>query len=80
MARGTSMKPESAVMSRGRPQTDAITQALAMVAAGSTKYAAAKKTGCTASALYRALKRVNLPLVPALVSPASQDASPDGSE
>lgn len=59
------MKPESAVMStdatrKGRPQSAAITHALALVAGGATKYRAAKDSGCTASALYRALKRVNL--------------------
>lgn len=58
------MKPESAVMStekpKGRPQSAAITQALALVASGATKYRAAKESGCTASALYRALKRVSL--------------------
>ncbi len=42
---------------KGRPQSERMARALAMVAAGSTKYAAAKATGCTASALYRALKR-----------------------
>ncbi len=55
------MSEKATPMSRGRPQSERMTRALAMVAAGSTKYAAAKETGCTASALYRALKRAPSP-------------------
>lgn len=69
------MKPESAVMStekpKGRPQSAAITQALALVAGGATKYRAAKDAGCTASALYRALKRVSLDPGTAADNPAA---------
>lgn len=56
------MKPESAVMSiepklKGRPQSDRVAQAVRLVQAGMTQYKAHKFAECSASGLYKALKR-----------------------
>lgn len=42
---------------KGRPQSDRIAQAMALVAQGMSQYKAHKQTECSASGLYKALKR-----------------------
>ncbi len=51
------MSEKSPVMSIGRPQSERIAQAMALVAQGMTQYKAHKQAQCSASGLYKALKR-----------------------
>ncbi len=51
------MSEKSTPMSIGRPQSERIAQAMALVAQGMSQYKAHKQAQCSASGLYKALKR-----------------------
>ena len=69
-----------ATKKQGRPMSERIAQALALVAGGMSQYRAHRETKCSASGLYKAVKRLKASpaQVPGPELQASPDASPAG--